>query len=106
VLQDEFVWDLADVPRLVLDELVQQVACGGLHSCAVWGVANQVLCWGSNKRKQVKVPAPYIEYRVAEVTLGNNHTCVMFDGGDAKCWGDASNGQLNVELPEIMSYQQ
>ncbi len=37
---------------------------------------------------------PVLDYQVIDVAVGDNHTCVVLDGGDVKCWGSSQFGQL------------
>jgi len=34
--------------------------------------------------------------KVIQVAIGGRHTCVLYNTGDMKCWGDNSNGQLGI----------
>jgi alpha-tubulin suppressor-like RCC1 family protein len=33
-----------------------------------------------------------------QIYAGGNHSCVLFDGGQVKCWGDNSMGQLGIGI--------
>ena len=47
-------------------------------------------CWGSTLLPtQVALPGP-----VANVSVGNGHTCAVLDSGAVWCWGDNRHGQL------------
>ncbi|TDR45926.1 alpha-tubulin suppressor-like RCC1 family protein [Tahibacter aquaticus] len=83
-----------------------RLAAGIYHSCAL--TAGDILkCWGYNGYGQigdgatgpavvrptsvVNLPIP-----VAEVTAGNDHTCVRASGNRIQCWGRALHGRTGV----------
>lgn len=80
-----------------------QVAAGGNHTCAVVA-SGAVNCWGLNSDGQLgdgtiiakSTPAAVTRLggRALGVTTGTNHSCAVVKGGDVKCWGDNSAGQL------------
>jgi cysteine-rich repeat protein len=93
-------------------ELVQRISAGSNHTCAVL-ITLRVRCWGNNAFGQLgygntnnigdnespadagDVDALAIEPSVTDVVTGSNHTCILFDfGGNIKCWGDNTFGQL------------
>ncbi len=90
------------VPVSGLTGGVQQVAVGGNHTCAV--VNGGVQCWGADNFGQLgnnataySVPVPVRVSGLAEgaqaITVGNQHTCALVNGG-VQCWGENEYGQL------------
>ena len=100
---------------LPLNGSVTHLAVGRNHNCARFD-DNKVRCWGYNNRGQLGygntdnigdnetpgsvVPVPILPQGLAPDTaiigmaLGNEHSCVLFEGGDVLCWGDNFYGQL------------
>ena len=91
------------------------VAAGGNFTCALTS-APEVICWGVNSVGQLGLGDS--EYRgddagetgrallpidlgtdasPTKVVAGGNHACVLLEGGDVKCWGLNSSGQLGLE---------
>ena len=89
-----------------------QVAVGEKHTCALL-TDGTVRCWGdgANGRLgdgeettrlhpvQVLVSGtaetdPVVLDGVAQIALGNNHTCALLTDGTVRCWGRNSSGQL------------
>jgi alpha-tubulin suppressor-like RCC1 family protein len=87
------------VPVSSLDESTARISAGGFHTCAVRGAA--LFCWGSNQFGQLgdgttddsDIPA-LILAGVSSVSLGQQHTCVLWPSGGVSCWGLNSDGQL------------
>ncbi len=93
------------------------IAAGGNHTCAL-SRTGRVRCWGSNEFGQLGIydrgpdnPRPdkvgddelpstiignveLIGEVVTQISVGGNHTCVIFDDGNMQCWGLAADGQL------------
>ncbi len=91
---------------------VRRIAVGGNHTCAVLDTGN-VRCWGLNTRGQLgygstnsnpKIGDNEAPYSVGDVNLGGapvadvvagaEHTCVLLQDGNVRCWGRNSEGQL------------
>jgi alpha-tubulin suppressor-like RCC1 family protein len=110
--------DVAAVPGLpdgvVMVALGGYDACqaqGGLrdcspaaaHACAVTSTG-EAWCWGSNSSGQLgngsstDSPSPVrvtsLNEKVAAISLGGEHSCVLTAAGTAKCWGSNQSGQL------------
>jgi len=100
---------------------VKQVACGGIHTCAILD-NDQLKCWGGNDLGQLGIGSTTnagngmgsfgVEgIRMADlpaVNLGSGrtakqvgggraHTCVVLDNGTLKCWGAGFQGQLGYD---------
>jgi alpha-tubulin suppressor-like RCC1 family protein len=88
--------------------IVQQVAVGTDHSCAL-REDGRVLCWGGNYRGQLgnsvnidtvtPNPAPTLVDNgelgtVRRLAIGNFHSCALRDDGRVLCWGSNFNGKL------------
>lgn len=88
------------------------IAIGGSHGCAVVALG-EVLCWGGNVSGQlgfllptnamcgpVTYPCSPTPAKVpgisgaVDVAVGDSHTCVIFPGARAACWGWNGFGQL------------
>jgi cysteine-rich repeat protein len=114
---DEFPNDVGDV---VLPSPVAKLSLGGQHSCAVLQDGG-LRCWGLNDRGQLgygnynnlgddelltTLPAVSVP-PVAEVELGNRHTCARVGIGEVRCWGMNDEGQLGYgntyePVPEML----
>ncbi|MDQ6827590.1 MAG: Ig-like domain-containing protein [Gemmatimonadota bacterium] len=85
--------------------LHDNLAAGGLHTCAVDG-GNRLWCWGDNSRNQLgigpfavtgtKVTVPTATDLIGGkiLRLGAMHSCSADVNGNAICWGDNTFGQL------------
>ena len=90
---------------------VRAVAVGsGDHACAVL-TNGQARCWGDGEAGELgqglfaDSDLPVVVRNVADtgpltgvvqVDLGVNHTCARVEGRQARCWGDANQGQLGT----------
>lgn len=78
------------------------LAAGGNHSCAI--MSGALKCWGSNgsgklgdnsqsdRTKAVQVQG--LTTGVVAVGCGDIHTCALLTGGEVRCWGGNTYGQL------------
>ncbi|MBD8526367.1 PD40 domain-containing protein [Pseudomarimonas arenosa] len=90
-----------DVPGL--GSAIRQVALGREHSCAL-STAGAVQCWGSNDNFQLgsfeigdrlrPVDVPGLAQGVAQIALGNSHTCALSTAGAVSCFGRNDAGQI------------
>jgi len=85
------------------------VDSGDDYSCARLSTG-QVRCWGDNGSGQLgnddlgvdtEAPVPVLNLAgggpltgVTQISAGFGHTCARLGNGQARCWGDNSNGQL------------
>jgi len=121
----EVLWTLKPTTKILpAAVLASQIALGGAHTCA--RVTDGTLsCWGSGRYGQIGYlgtsncttftlgdtpcnvkPAPVPDMTdIAEVALGDGHTCIRRNDGSVACWGRNSSGQLgggaSVPLEEI-----
>ncbi|MBN1655592.1 MAG: hypothetical protein JXA30_17630, partial [Deltaproteobacteria bacterium] len=82
---------------------VVQIDLGTHNTCAV--LKDKTLeCWGDNEFGQVgdgsttrrDEPTRVVDLSgsVAQVALGDGHTCALLTNGTVQCWGDNEHGQL------------
>jgi len=92
-------------------ETQPQIAVGGRHTCALM-TDGTVRCWGDNSRGQLGDgttvsrlhPVQVLEEGseqgvsvlsgVAQISAGEESTCVRLTDGTARCWGSNGNGRL------------
>jgi len=101
-------------PVLVLGlSNVLQISVGTNHTCAIAGPDRTLFCWGSNSAGQLGtfnveagansynstpaavdgVESPLLDH-VAQVAVGDEHSCAVLDSGALACWGQQANGRL------------
>ena len=91
---------------------LMQVDAGTSHSCATSGELAAVVCWGYARYGQigdgttgdgqsvrshptvVRVAPDALLVEVAQVAVGDNHTCAVRSNGTVACWGLNTSGQL------------
>jgi alpha-tubulin suppressor-like RCC1 family protein len=89
-----------------LERGVASLACGADTSCAVLDDAG-VVCWGRNTSGQLArpgslqhsaepLPLEGVDSAVQSVFVGQTHACLLTSAGQAKCWGENSQGQLGI----------
>jgi alpha-tubulin suppressor-like RCC1 family protein len=84
------------------------VAVGNVYTCSLM-VGGAVRCWGKNDKGQLgysgvstlgdapgQMPPPDVAIggTASQISVGNDHTCVLLDTGGIRCWGSNSEGQL------------
>jgi alpha-tubulin suppressor-like RCC1 family protein len=87
------------------NEKIIQIALGGIYICVLFE-RGKMKCWGQNYygqlgygdgEKKLSPPnefLPTVPEKIIQMALGHGHTCVLFEQGKIKCWGDNSKGQL------------
>ncbi|HEU4406888.1 MAG TPA: hypothetical protein VFS43_16595 [Polyangiaceae bacterium] len=113
--------DHSPVPLFVEDQTgawltgVVTIALGSNHSCALLADGHgRVVCWGSNARGQAgaavekggQTYAPVVVEAtghadltdVAQLSLGDEHSCARLTDGHVKCWGSNASGQLGPQI--------
>ncbi len=83
-----------------------KVAVNGEHTCARTQYG-KVKCWGSNSHGQLglasnvrstSTPTTDVpmagNYWAKSVSVGVLHSCAILEGGEVKCWGDNTYGEL------------
>jgi alpha-tubulin suppressor-like RCC1 family protein len=104
-----------ELPNLVRDgdgigplEDVAQIAAGRWHTCAR-RAGGQVRCWGDDEVGQLgngpagdsRLPTAVLRPSgvgalgdIAQIALGDEHTCARLGSGQARCWGWNHDGAL------------
>jgi cysteine-rich repeat protein len=99
-----------DDEDIASNEPFVQISAGLEHTCAVADSGN-VYCWGRNDDGQLgyghgdhlgdddgETPAAIgpvdLDEPAIAVSAGSDATCVVFEGGNAKCWGRGTFGEL------------
>jgi alpha-tubulin suppressor-like RCC1 family protein len=91
-------------PKLVaLSGSPQQIAAGKDHNCVVTTVGD-VACWGDDGNGELgdgtlnsrgsPPSTPNVGGAVASLSAGTDSTCAVLVGGDVRCWGINTYGQL------------
>ena len=93
---------------------IVQLVTGGTHTCALLD-AGGLRCWGLASDGQLgygnsdsigdsETPASAgdvdVGDTVAQIAVGDRHTCAVLDTGSVRCWGLGSDGQLGYASPE------
>ncbi|MBW2263463.1 MAG: hypothetical protein JRG91_15970 [Deltaproteobacteria bacterium] len=89
--------------------IVDQIALGGNHTCAVMRTGN-VKCWGYGINGElgdgdmaskdapvyvmIGVSPSFMLASIVEVSGGSSHTCALATSGNVVCWGSGAEGQL------------
>jgi alpha-tubulin suppressor-like RCC1 family protein len=105
---------------------VVQVTAGGQHACALLSTGRAV-CWGEdglgalgNGGSAVDSPTPMFVRNaadtaalggIAEISAGGSTTCARLVSGQARCWGNDSEGQVgdagpfefSIQLPHLVA---
>lgn len=111
--EDGDVWCWGDdepTPAQVeLDSAASSISVGRSHACAIDG-SGRLYCWGAGSLAapgQAYEPGEDVEPTLVEfdapvvqVSAGGSHTCVVLEGGQARCWGSNEVGQLGVGTTE------
>jgi alpha-tubulin suppressor-like RCC1 family protein len=87
---------------------VKNISVGSFHACATV-TGNQLRCWGDGNDSQLGTgnvsdrTRPAVVRNVADtgallgatqVSSGENFTCARLNNGQARCWGEDTDGQL------------
>jgi alpha-tubulin suppressor-like RCC1 family protein len=87
---------------------VRALALGIAHSCALLD-GGEARCWGRNSLGQLGdgtttdrlTPVPVLQSQlglpltnVRAISVSYSHSCALLEGGEVRCWGDNSSGQL------------
>ncbi len=97
------------VPVPGLESGVHSLALGSRHACALMD-AGTVRCWGANESGQlgdgseapslVPVEVRGLPSPVAQVVLGEAHSCALSVKGQVHCWGLSDRGQAGTAAAE------
>ncbi|XHF16904.1 RTX toxin [Corallococcus interemptor] len=105
---DEQPWQAGDVD--LGGATATDVVAGSNHTCALLS-NDKMLCWGYNLEGQLgyahattigdnEVPGSQTAVEpsgpIAQLALGNNHTCALLKTGTVRCWGSNGLGQLGT----------
>src|SRR3546814_8390568 len=99
---------------LGIDRTAIAIAAGSDHTCVLLD-GGEVKCWGSNNYGQLGLGdaiirgdgpdemgnnLPTVDLGRASTAIaiaaGSDNTCVLLAGGEVKCWGSNSSGQLGL----------
>lgn len=109
--------DLDDIPTLVRNPplTIRDIVMSKLHTAVVTddSASNLYICGvGRGGRlglgdentqfKFVPVPGPFVDRKVRQVALGQNHSMAITDNGELWTWGLNSDSQLGYTLPPVM----
>ena len=97
--------DALPLVDLGANRTVVQVAAGSAHTCALLD-NGKIKCWGGlrfdgygdNNVRQMGDSLQFVDIGTGQVAVqlvtGNQHTCVLLDNAQMKCWGSNVNGEL------------
>ena len=81
------------------------ISLGEKHNCAILE-NGELKCWGRNysgklgtgNNTDLNAPSAPINLggKAVAISLGTSHSCALLEGGDVKCWGDNTAGQLGT----------
>ncbi|HVI01156.1 MAG TPA: hypothetical protein VM869_20710, partial [Enhygromyxa sp.] len=95
---------------------IDTLACGVDHSCVITA-AGDLRCWGNGAAGQLgygntqnvgdgpgEMPPPPVDVGGTPVlvSLGDQHSCVVLDNGETRCWGYNHAGQLGYGHTETI----
>lgn len=99
---------VASIAALDLGGAVVDVALGAAHSCALLS-GGSAKCWGAGENGRLgteataqvngglalvpALPLPGLQ----NLTAGDAHSCTLEGGGEVRCWGLGSSGQLGYD---------
>ena len=95
--------EMENLPFVQIEESLIQIVAGRKATCAVT-VSHKAKCWGVNMLNKLGLgpqnvfsikDRPYLdvlqlEDKVLSISMGENHTCALLDGGRARCWGNST----------------
>jgi alpha-tubulin suppressor-like RCC1 family protein len=95
----------ATAPTPIIIDRAVTVASGRQHSCAIT-VNGNVRCWGRNGHGQLgdgtntDQPTPTqvknLTAKAIAISAGDEHTCIVTEDYQARCWGRNDHGQLGT----------
>jgi alpha-tubulin suppressor-like RCC1 family protein len=99
---------------LGFEQAARKMSSGSMHSCVILDNGS-VKCWGANWNGQLgyddtisrghspgsMASLGYVDLGLGrtakQISVGEQHTCVILDNGSVKCWGANWNGQLGYD---------
>jgi alpha-tubulin suppressor-like RCC1 family protein len=107
--------DLANLNAVKLVKKAVKLSAGAHHTCAL-EEGGELKCWGKGEFGQLgqdsqnwigtspgdilRLNAIYLGKKAVNVSAGYEHTCALLEGGEVKCWGYGSAGQLGQDSKE------
>jgi len=104
---DGHAWSTSRPTAVVgLESGVSAIGSGNLFNCALHA-DGEVVCWGDNswgqlgdgsrERRLAPNKVNGLPGRAIALAAGDQHACVVLEGGALYCWGDNFSGQLGVD---------
>ena len=105
-------WSSAAPSVTLTEESFPQISLAGLNTCAILGDGT-LKCWGNGASGRLGIGSsvshntPQIVnfgsgLTAVSVSVNQEHTCAILDGGSLNCWGTGSGGKLGHGTGDYM----